>query len=319
MTKVSIIVPVYNTEKYLEKCLDSLINQTLKDIEIIVVNDGSTDNTQDIIDKYAKKYPKMIKSFVKKNGGPGDARNYGLKHANGEYIAFIDSDDYANPTMYEKLYKKANDGNFDLTVCDVKYIYPDKTKIVSSNISQDLKCKKEIKKLMLNIYPVVWNTLYKKDIFKKITFKKNVWFEDVEFLYRVFPYIDSIGVVNEALINYVQREGAITSTFDKRLQDYIDNWNGIVDFYKKNNFYDDYYRELEYCYVRYLYCTFVKQASNFTKKDYKAAVTIARENVYKYFPKYRHNLNFYKNLKGFYMLLFGKNLSDVFYFIKNRK
>ena len=94
MVKVSVIVPVYNVEKYIDKCLDSLVNQTLKDIEIIVVNDGSPDDSQQVIDMYVKKYPKKIKSYIKENGGQGSARNLGLEHAKGEYISFVDSDDY---------------------------------------------------------------------------------------------------------------------------------------------------------------------------------------------------------------------------------
>ena len=92
--KVSIIVPVYGVEKYIDKCLDSLVNQTLKDIEIIVVNDGTKDNSQKIIDKYVKKYSNKVKSFIKENGGQGSARNYGLEKATGEYIWIIESDDF---------------------------------------------------------------------------------------------------------------------------------------------------------------------------------------------------------------------------------
>ena len=110
MIKVSVIVPVYNVEDYLARCLDSLVNQTLKEIEIIVVNDGSPDNSQKIIDKYAKKYLN-IKAYKKENGGLSDARNYGIKKANGEYIAFIDSDDFVTTDMYEKMYQKAKTGN----------------------------------------------------------------------------------------------------------------------------------------------------------------------------------------------------------------
>ena len=107
MVKVSVIVPVYNVEKYLTQCLDSLVNQTLKDIEIIIVNDESPDNSQAIIDKYAKRYPKIIKAYKKKNGGLSDARNYGIERATGDYIGFVDSDDFVELDMYEDLYKAA--------------------------------------------------------------------------------------------------------------------------------------------------------------------------------------------------------------------
>ena len=120
--KVSVVVPVYNVEKYLDKCFNSLVKQTLKDIEIIVVNDGTKDNSQDIIDKYVKKY-KNIKAYKKTNGGLSSARNYGIKKCTGEYIAFLDSDDYVEYDMYEKLYNKAISEDFDITVCNVNYIY----------------------------------------------------------------------------------------------------------------------------------------------------------------------------------------------------
>ena len=313
MIKVSIIVPVYNVEKYLDKCLKSLVNQTLKDIEIIVVNDGTKDNSQKIIDKYVKKYPKLVKSYIKENGGLSSARNYGLKYAKGKYIAFVDSDDYVETNMYQKLYDKAVEKDFDMVVCNLKYIYETKEVNAYSNINKDILTKEEIKKSMINIYPSAWNKLFNKRLFKnKILFKEKVWFEDVEFLYRLYPYINSIGTVEDYLYNYVQRKGAITSTFDERLFHYIDNFNGIVKFYKEKKFFYEYEKELEYCYVRYLYATFIKQASNFKdKKMYKKAVEEAIKNVKENFPNYRKNKYFYKSLKGIYLLLFNKFISKI--------
>ena len=98
MKKVSVIVPVYNVEKYLERCLNSLVNQTLQDIQIIVVNDGSPDNSQEIIDRFEKEYPDKLKGYIKENGGLSDARNYGMQFVEGEYVAFVDSDDYVDET-----------------------------------------------------------------------------------------------------------------------------------------------------------------------------------------------------------------------------
>ena len=317
MTKVSVIVPVYNVEKYLEKCLDSLANQTLKDIEIIVVNDGSPDNSQKIIDKYTKKY-KNIKSYIKENGGLSDARNYGLKKATGDYIAFVDSDDYVSTDMYKKMYEKAISGNFDMVVCDINYVYENTEEIkrAYSNLKTDTT---NIKKAMINIYPAAWNKIFKKKLFKTgIEFKKGVWFEDVEFMYRMLPHVKTIGVINEPYNYYLQREGSITSSVDKRIYHYIENWNGIVEYYQKNNLYDKYYQELEYSYVRYLYATFIKQASKYNYEDYQDAVTEAIKNVKKTFPKYRKNKYFYKSIKGIYLLLFNKHLATLVY-KKNNK
>lgn len=111
--KVSVIVPVYNVEKFIDKCLNSLVNQTLKEIEIIVVNDGSPDNSQKIIDKYVKKYPEKVQSFIKENGGQGSARNIGIVKAKGEYISFVDSDDWLDLDALEKMYSLAKKDNTD--------------------------------------------------------------------------------------------------------------------------------------------------------------------------------------------------------------
>lgn len=318
MVKVSVIVPVYNTEKYLDKCLDSLSKQTLDDMEIIIVNDGTPDDSQKIIDKYTKKF-KNFKGFIKENGGLSDARNFGIKKASGEYIGFVDSDDYVETNMFEKMYNKAK-GNFDVVVCDVNLVEKGKKEVISSLVLKDIKDKEEIKKQMINIYPAAWNKIYNRELFdNEIYFKKGVWFEDVEFLYRLFPYVKSIGVVKEPLINYVQREGAITKTFDKRMYHYIDNWNGIIDFYKKQKFYEEYKQELEYCYVRYIYATFIKGAANFTYDEYQKAVKVAMDNVKEHFPNYKKNKYFSKGLKNKYLLCFNKMIARLLYFKIHKK
>ena len=278
------------------------------------------DNSQQIVDKYVKKYPKLIKSYIKENGGLSSARNYGLKYATGDYIAFVDSDDWVEHDMYEKMYNKAITENFDMVVCDLKYIYPDKTFIAKSNIKCDIIDSSDIKHTMINIYPAAWNKLYKKDLFKnKIRFKEKVWFEDVEFLYRLYPYIKSIGVVNEPLYNYLQRTGAITSTFDKRLFHYVDNWNGIIEFYKEKKLYETYKLELEYCYIRYLYATFIKRAVNFKDKEmFNESVRVAIANVKEHFPHYCKNKYFYRSLKGLYCLFFNKFTANALYYLFNR-
>ncbi len=312
MPKVSIIVPVYNTEKYLKKCLDSLVKQTLKDIEILVINDGSKDNSKDIINSYAKKY-KNIRAFDKTNGGLSDARNYGIKKATGNYIAFIDSDDYVTTDMYEKMYKKAISKDFDMVVCDLNLVYENSEKKdrISSNVKNDTN---NVKEVMRTIYPVAWNKIFKKELFDLgIEFKKGIWFEDVEFLYRILPYIKSIGVVKEPFNQYLQREGSISKSTDNKLYNYIDNWNGIVKFYKEKKLYNKFYKELEYSYVRYLYATFIKQASNFEKKEFNNAVDEAIKNVKKEFPKYRRNKYFYVSLKGIYLLMFNRFLAKMMY------
>ena len=316
MIKVSVIVPVYNVYDYLDKCLDSLVRQTLKEIEIIVVNDGSPDNSQEIIDKYAKDYPEKIKAFKKENGGLSDARNYGIKKATGEYIAFVDSDDYVSIDMYDKMYNKAKSGNFDMVVCDLNYVYNDRIVRAYSNVKHDTT---DIKKAMLNIYPAAWNKIFKRKFFENLEFKKKVWFEDVEFLYRILPLIKTIGVVNEPFYQYLQREGSITKKQDMRIYNYIDNLNGLVTYYKDNKLYSQYQKELEYVYVRYMYATFIKQATNFDREEYKKAIDKAKLNVKDNFPKYYKNSYFYKNIKGLYLIGFNKFMANLVYIKYHKK
>ncbi len=319
MSKVSVVVPVYNVESYLRKCLDSLVNQTLKDIEIIIVNDGSTDRSKTIIDHYVKSYPNKVFAYDKENGGLSDARNYGIKKCHGEYIGFVDSDDYVNLDMFDKMYKKAISKDFDVVVCDVTLDYGHVTKVISSKVLNDIFDKEDLKKQMIDIYPTAWNKIYKKELLEKVTFKKGIWYEDVEFLYRLFPYINSIGTVKMPLINYVQREGTISKTYNKKIYDYIDNFNGIIDFYKKNGFYDEYFNELEYCYVRYLYMTFIKAAANLPKEEYKKACLKAKENVLEHFPDYKKNPYLRWGMKAFYLKHFNAFIQMLVYHFANRK
>ena len=310
--KVSVIVPIYNVRKYIEKCLDSLVNQTF-DIEIILVNDGSKENEEELIKPYLEKY-KNIKYIKKENGGLSSARNEGIKHATSEYIAFLDSDDYVEWDMYLKMYEKAKSSNFDMVLCDIKYVYPDKIQKVSSGINEDTT---DIKRAMLTIHPAAWNKLFKRELFENnIYFKEGIWFEDVEFLYRILPFVKSIGVVDDALINYIQRDNSITHTTSSKIDDYLDNFKGIVDFYKKNNLYNQYKLELEYVFVRYIYATYIKQALLHDYKTYQECVLKARKLVLKYFPNYKKNIYFYKSLKGLYLISFNNIVAKLLYKLK---
>ena len=140
MPKVSVIIPVYNVQEYLRDCLESLVNQTIKnDLEVIIVNDGSKDKSQNIIDEYVEKYPELFKSYIKENGGQGSARNYGVKKASGEYIGFVDSDDYIENDMYEILYNEGIKKKLDIVVCDMAWVYEDGRKESRETLPRFLK------------------------------------------------------------------------------------------------------------------------------------------------------------------------------------
>jgi len=301
--KVSVIVPAYNASDYIEKCIDSLVKQTLKEIEIIVIDDGSTDDTYKKLCNYKDK----IKIVKQKNSGVASARNKGLSVATGEYIGYVDSDDWVEENMFELLYSKAKKNNCDVVECDFKYVddYNSWDGIVDTKI--DINTIKEMKKYYINMFPVIWNKIYNREKIKDIKFKSGVWAEDVEYLYRVLPNINNIGKINKNLYYYYQRTVSESRLFDKRVYNYIDNFNGIIEYYKENKIYDAFKNELEYCYVRYIYATFIKRAATIKKKiEYKKAVNEAIRNVKENFPKYRINKYFYKSIKGIYLIGFNR-------------
>ena len=170
MIKVSVIVPCYNTEKYLSKCLDSLVNQTLKEIEIVCVNDGSTDNTLSILREYESKYKDKIVIIDKPNEGTWDTRWAGIKKARGEYIGFIDSDDYVSPNFASKLYNAARKTNADLVVCGYDRIDLDTQKLYSREMCRDSRSNFNINENpgnLLELNGAQWNKLFKASILKK--------------------------------------------------------------------------------------------------------------------------------------------------------
>ena len=171
---VSIIVPVYNVEQYLEKCVNSIINQSYKNLEIILVDDGATDNSGKICDELAK-LDNRIKVYHKENGGLSDARNYGVERATGEYIGFVDSDDYIDPKMYEKLYEAIKKENVDVVECSFKIIYPGRVDFFSTEKYYEILGKQEYLEeylKMRRIFGSVWTKLIKSTIAKKNSFSK---------------------------------------------------------------------------------------------------------------------------------------------------
>ena len=247
MPKVSVVVPVYNVEKYLERCLDSLVKQTLDDIEIIVVNDSSPDESQKIIDKYVQRYPNKVFSYMKPNGGLSDARNFGMSKMNGDYFGFVDADDYVEETMFENLYETAIKEDADLISCDFYWAYPDYLK---KSIDGPYSNEKE---LLVNMMPTVWNKLYKKKWYDQldIKFPIGLRYEDSSFSIRIAPFINKIAYVNEPLIYYVQRQDSITYTQNSKVGDMIIVFKDIFKYYKEHQLYDKYYDELEYLTLKY--------------------------------------------------------------------
>ena len=241
MPKISIIVPVYNVGKFLTKCLDSLINQTLQDIEIILVNDGSTDNSQAIIDTYAANYPEIIKAFVKKNGGLSDARNFGMKKATGDFIGFVDSDDFVDLTMFETLYNRAIETESDVVVCAHDSVTLDKKNQIKKRKFYPLENTKvfgasifESPEILEYVHSFAWNKLYKREVIEGFEFPKGQLFEDSAIIYNILSRAKKIEAVNQPLYFYVKgRSGAITNSVDAKIFDIFKSCDSIISYFNE--------------------------------------------------------------------------------------
>ncbi len=247
MSKVSIIVPVYNSEKYLDKCLKSLINQTLKDIEIVLVNDGSTDNSVKIIEKYLK--DERIKLFNKENGGQASARNLGLTKAKSDYIIFIDSDDYVNKDMCEKLYKFIKKDNYDIVLADY-YIVTNTDKKYVTMLHKESGEVNFHEYLQTAVCP--WNKIYKRTFLINNDFKfpEGIIYEDFASIPTLIKYNPKIGYLNEAFVNYVH--GDVSTMRGEVYKEKFENIFPASAFLYDNLKDMPYQDELEYLFIYHL-------------------------------------------------------------------
>ena len=313
MPKVSIIVPVYNTEKYLEKCLTSLVNQSIKDIEIIIVNDGSTDNSEAIINKFKQNHPNKIIYLKKENGGLADARNFAFPYVNSEYVGFVDSDDYVELDMFEKLYNLAVEKNLDLVECNFNWEYPDKIK---TDFGINYLEKKDF---FIFGRVMVCNKLFKYSIIKEknVVFPESLNYEDIEFFYTLIPYIDNYYLLNDDLYHYMQRDNSIINNQNEKTADIFIILNNIINFYKKNNLFDIYKNELEYLFIRFLLgSSFLRIVKIKNKKLRKELLNKSINELYLIFPNWKNNkLLKIKNKKNLYYKTVNRFTFKIYSFI----
>ncbi len=248
MCKLSIIVPIYNTEKYLSRCLDSLIHQTLDNIEIILINDGSTDNSQEIINKYLNTYPSILKSFTQNNSGQACARNLGIKNSMGEFIAFVDSDDYVELDAYKKSYKYATENNLDIVCFN---FYEEKNNIKQKSSYYKFDNYNNVVKYILNETSPC-NKIIRKDLFEKnnIKFVENYIYEDLELIPRLALYTNKIGFLNDYLYNYVIHENS--TMHQKKYNTKLDSIYFVAESLKNNFKNTKYNKELEFLFIEHL-------------------------------------------------------------------
>ena len=236
---ISVIIPVYNVEKYIKRCLDSVINQTYENLEIILVDDGTPDNSGVICDEYAKK-DERIKVIHKENGGLSSARNAGLDIAKGEYISFIDSDDYISDNFIERLYENLSENGAEIAQCGFKRTAKDSEE--KDSVSESVKIYSGVE-MLGHIHDekgaetvVVWNKLYKAELFCDVRFPVGKIHEDEATTYKIFYKVKKVAMFDDKNYFYFFNENSITNkAFSLKKLDYIDALEERMAFCKEHN------------------------------------------------------------------------------------
>lgn len=299
---ISVVVPIYNMEKYLEKCINSIINQTYTNLEILLIDDGSTDKSKLIIDKFARE-DSRIKAYHKKNGGLSDARNYGIKKATGEYIGFVDSDDYIEKDMYEKLYNNLIKYKADISVGSFNIIYEndnikkieyksvfDKTSVLDSEEAIKLLFSKN------DFGNFAWNKLYKKKLFNNIKYPVNRKMEDLGTTYKLIDCSTRVVYTPLKLYNYYQRNGSIMRSRDIKFMNDL-----FILSYERFIFYDNKYGYLKDNYLNMTVTLLYSYIYLIDKDKYDGL--IKKLNIF----KIGYGLN-YKEIIKYFILKMNKNL-----------
>lgn len=277
---ISVVVPVYKVEKYLNRCVDSIINQTYKNLEIILVDDGSPDGCPEICDEYAKK-DSRIKVIHKENGGLSDARNVGIDIAKGKFITFIDSDDYINGNYIELLYHTCIENEADMAITSHKVIYENGTVIEKETEEKiNLNSKDVLNRILYDdgIDLSAWAKLYKRELFKEIRYPKDRLFEDAATTYKLIDECDKISINSKSTYNYIIRKDSITNKdFSKSKMDLIISTKEMTEYIKNK------YPDLEKACNRrlmYAYLSTLSQLANSTTRS-KEYITIIMQYINK--------------------------------------
>lgn len=283
--KISVIIPVYNSEKYIEKCLESVLNQTYKNYEIIVINDGSKDNSKEILSKYQEKYPEVIKHIEQENKGVAKTRNYGIKLAKGEYIAFIDNDDYIDQDYLEKFVTEAENGQYDVVIGG----YRRPTEIGKMIKEQRLE-NEEWSKFMIM---APWAKIYRKDylINNDITFLSNNIGEDVYFNLQALQLSNKIKIIDYMGYNWFFNTKSVSNTTQKNSKklevfNLLDNCYNVLN---EKKILDEKHELIEMYFIRYIiwYLLFTTKKAGYEQisDDYNKLFDWLKEK----FPNYNKN------------------------------
>ena len=290
---LTMIVPVYKAEKTLRRCLDSLVHQTLQDMEILVINDGSPDESQRIIEEYAACYP-QIRYFVKENGGIANTRNFALERVEGKYFGFLDSDDYADAAMCEKMVAAAEKAQAQITVSHFEWVYPDHRRLEKEGPYAPGK------EMMIQLFATLWNKIYLTECVRRLPlrFPDGYRYEDACFLYCIVPHVQRLAFVDEAFVSYVQNPASITHTNNHEVKDMIHVFEVITETYRQAGLFEAYHDELEYLHIKFfLGNSFLRSVQIEDAQDRRQTILMAWRRLNDVFPRWRRN-RYLKTLPG---------------------
>ena len=290
MKKLSVIIPVYNMENYLHKCLNSVIYPNVEDYEIVIVNDGSTDSSPFICEEFAVHYPNLIKYVSTPNGGLGAARNVGVEHSSGEFIFFIDSDDYLSDNAIPEIIEVLDD-SVDILVFDFVNVTEDgRVLSVVKGSNCDGRFSLESHPEFLFCPPNAWCKIWKRSMFTEngIAFPGRVWFEDIYTTPKLYSKAKSMGYINKAWYYYLHRDGSITKNKNpKRCIEIIDAVDSVINYFKDAGIFEKYYAQLEYMTLYHQVITSTTRVNLIDRKSHIQRQLF--ENFKEKFPNYKQN------------------------------
>ncbi len=286
MPKLSFIVPVYNTAPYLSTCLDSLLSQTRKDFEIIAVDDGSTDQSLSILQSYQEQNPHCLHVFHQENGGLSEARNRAMAEARGEYLAFVDSDDFIPPDFAQILLEKAEGEDLDLVLFDFDYYYSDRPPVpaaLSKNLSPDPH------RDALLSSPMACTRLVRRRLFEGLSFPKGLLYEDLSLTPKLLLQAKKVAYLPQVLYHYYQRPGSIMhrERFSEKMLDIFTALESVSHYYERMGAYGRFERELEYLYIEHLFRSAALRFAPFPNA--KPLFKKLKSAVESRFPRWREN------------------------------
>ena len=313
--KISIVVPVYNVQEYLPKCLDSLINQKYDDFEIVCVDDGSNDNSLQVLKSYEEKYGDILKVYTKENGGLADTRNYGIDKSNGDYVGFVDSDDWVDCNMFKDMMDIAILKSADIVVCDYTEVYESEERLIRDNNDGN--------KILYE--SLVCNKIFKKELFQrgKIKFPIGLWYEDNATTYKLLFLAENVQKVDKSYYFYrrTRPNSIMNSQNSPKIYDMWDIANDLAEFFKKYNKSKEEEAQIEYIFIRNILFRQIPKIVKFelpnlfrVKKQLKQHYSLLE----KYYPKWYENEILKKDENRYFFNKIGKNhVKKIFKFKKS--